>query len=318
MKPRLGSVALLVAAMCACKGDPGPRKAPNTPAKADDAAPAGPAYDAGPDLAMWRARPEAIPGETVLTWVNGPRRFGDEIWIGSSVIGVVSLEPDSGLLISQERESGPFLKAPEDPDTVGVVRVAGESVTVTRTAIERAGGWRYAFADRADLGVSGPIVIGGVAVAVVDETLVGIDWATGAEKWRAEGRYSPVTGGLRAGAGGIVRAIALDGGIRPVAIDPATGSVTHGGHRAPGLHALAADWMPAGQLGVVVRRDGTMLRDALAVFDADGGLLYQWELPRPDAARVDPVGVFADGDGFVLFYDGRYAAKFAAAAPAAP
>ena len=46
--------------------------------------------------------------------------------------------------------------------------------------------------------------------------------------------------------------------------------------------------------------------------DADGTLVWQWALPRPDAPRVDPVGLLDDGDGFVLFYDGRYVARFAA------
>jgi len=49
----------------------------------------------------------------------------------------------------------------------------------------------------------------------------------------------------------------------------------------------------------------------LAVFDAAGALAWTWPLPRPDVPRADPVGLLGDGDGFVLFYDGRYVARFA-------
>lgn len=313
---RIAGLALLCACAVGCK-DKAPRSEPPVaePERAtasvasSEEAPA----DAGPDRALWRTRVESIPGQTVLTWVNGPRRFGDQIWVGSSAIGVAALEPATGKLLSQEREAEPFVRAlpdPDDPDLLRVTRVGGASLSVRRDAIVRDGAWRYAFGEPVALGVAGPLWLGEHAAAVVDETLIGLRWRDGVEVWRASGRYSYVESSLSAGAGEVLRAVSLDGGVGPAWLDAATGAVRRSGERAPGLAALAAAWLPGGELAVVVRRDTSMRDDALVLFDADGGLAWQWSLPAPDEPRVDPVGLLGDDDGFVLFYDGRYCARF--------
>jgi len=308
VSPRAPAVAAsLWLCVLGCK-DASERKAP-TPAPTPALAPT--PVPAPADGAVWRTRVEAIPGHSVLTWVNGPRRFGNEIWVGSSAIGVAALEPETGKLLSQERESGPFLKRSADPDTLRTVRVGGAEVSVTRESMARTGAWRHTFAEPVALGVGGPLVVGETAAAVVDDALVGIRWQDGEQIWRSEGRFSHVAGSLRAGAGAVLLAVAHDGGVGPALVDPESGALIRGGDRAPGLHALAAAWLPGGELAVVVRRDSSLQHDALAVFDAGGHLAWQWPLPRPDQPRTDPVGLIGDGDGFVLFYDGRYCARFA-------
>lgn len=322
-RARISATALLCACAVAigCKESRKRADAPTVgavPASAAEGERAGPEAepappsDAGADRALWRTRVEARPGTAVLTWVNGPRRFGDEIWVGSSAIGVAALEPATGQLISHERDAEPFVRAasPDDPDLLRVVKVGGAVVSVRRDALVRADAWRYTFDDGVALGVAGPVWLGERAAAVIDETLVGLRWADGVEQWRAEGRFAHVDGGLSTAAGGVLRAVSLDGGVGPTWLDAATGAVRRAGDRAPGLSALAAAWLPGGELAVVVRRDGSLRDDALAVFDGEGRLAWQWSLPRPDEPRVDPVGLLGDGDGFVLFYDGRFCARF--------
>jgi hypothetical protein len=299
--------------VCGCKGEPKRDPAPAEPAPAPapvEPTPVRVVRDAGVDRAVWRTRIEHTPGETVITWVNGPNRFGDEIWVGSSAIGVAALEPDTGAQISREPKAGPFLKRPEDPEAIRTARVAGATVQVTRSAIERAGMWRYAWEDRADLGVAGPLRFGDVVAVVADEALIGLGWDDGRERWRLEERFAHDPDALRAGAGNVLRTVSLEGGVGPVIIDPESGEVVRRGHRARGEQVLAAAWTAGGALAVVVRRDRSMKDDALAMFDASGALVWEWPLPVPDEPRVDPAGLLADGDGFVLFYDGRYAARF--------
>lgn len=170
-------------------------------------------------------------------------------------------------------------------------------------------------------GVAGPVLIGERVIWSHDHHLEALEGEGGRarRRWRAEGRhaYAPgalvrVTAGRDAGADPdrSVRllAVRLDGGIRPVVIDPGSGAMLASGARAPGVQVLHAA-LRADQMVLVVRLDSSLLHDAIIAYDRDLAISWAWPLPVPARPRVAPIAVALARSGVVVFHGGRYVAR---------
>ena len=93
-----------------------------------------------------------------------------------------------------------------------------------------------------------------------------------------------------------------------------------GGPSLDGIDVLAA--AHNGTRGaVVVRRDSSLANDYVAAYDG-GAVLWTWPLPAPPdpAGRAGPIGIAADGDSVLVFFDASRVARFTTpwARPTAP
>ncbi|HUH02236.1 MAG TPA: hypothetical protein VML75_09575, partial [Kofleriaceae bacterium] len=235
---------------------------------------------------------------------------GDLIW---GADGVVWIDRGAPQVIARQADgAAPLAVTPTDS---GAIIVWRHEVQVV--ARGDGGGYRdvarRTLPDRVLRGVTEPVAVGDVLAVVIDDELQGWRADTGEVAWRAPVRVSFAPGSVAGGAA--LRAIALDGGIHVVEIDPTGGAVVREGEGPPGLQALSARWDASGALIAAVRPTVSLLRDQVMSFDAAGQHRWTWDVPVPTAPRLDPVGVDGDERDAFVFYDGREVARLPVAAP---
>ncbi len=319
---RTHAAAAAVLALVACgdkKGEPSPTPPPAT----FDAAPA------GPGAPLWTTTIDGGVG-TVVAWGGGPARVGDVIVVASDAFGVAELDPATGAARVQNRADEALIRRRAmnigtrmpgmDPDLVAAVPIGGDSIVVlTRSSVARfpavksakqpSAVWEQAFDERAAVGVAGPVLAGDTLITVVDETLVGRRWDSGAVNWRAPERYASAPGSI-AQVGDTVRVVAIDPAIGPASVDPRVGKRGSTGEGVTGVEVLAAGWSAGGALVAVVRLDTSLRNDAVVGFRPDGTRAWTWKLPSRE--RADHVGVLIDDKtaAAYVFYDGNRVSKF--------
>ncbi len=251
----------------------------------------------------WQRRVDDIPGTAVLTWVNGPILKDGLIQVGSSAIGVASIDARTGKVVEQDKQGGEFIERPEDLDLWfddGVLRLR-------RGSLERVGKWTHELDDEIDVGASDPVIAGDIVVMAIDRQLIGLDYATGERLWKSDG-FAHEPGTLRfLPANRLLLAVAFGDEAGPVSVSPSTGEVGSIGDTVTARMVWSAT-RSDGALALVVKRDREMLRDSVVAFRGLR-LLWEWDLPRPDGPRVDPIGVLIFDDGVFVFYDGRYVVR---------
>lgn len=284
-------------------------------AEIDDAPPSRPVAGCVEEVALAsgelaRRRWVIAPGPTPRPRVLGA--VGDALIWGAD--GVVWIDRGDPVVIATHAEGATPL---------AVTLTEAGALVVWRDAIEtvvrgEAGGFeagtRRELPDRILRGVTDPVAVGEVLALVVDDVLQGWHPASGQVAWRASARMSYAPGSV-VRRDEIVRAVALDGGLHVVDIDPARGAIVREGERRPALQASSARFDAAGGLMVAVRPSVSLLRDQVMAFDADGRHRWTWDVPVPTAARLDPVGVDGDERDVFVFYDGRELARLGVAAP---
>jgi|GEM_PF-5194811 len=134
-------------------------------------------------------------------------------------------------------------------------------------------------------------------------------------------RYATVPGAI-AVHGGVARAVAVDGGVGPALVDVATGRRLARGTTGPRASVMSASWSPSGFLALGVRFSGGRLPvlrdDAVLGFAPGGTFAWVWPVPVPPVDRGDPIGLWATDSTVFVFYDGRFVAALATAAPIDP
>lgn len=306
MTPAGAWLAAALAVTCGCRDRDGDATPPAAPR--DDSPAVAP--EPGAATAVWQTRVPDTPGTAVLTWTRGPAMTDRGVRVGSSAVGVATLDANTGAVVAHDPTAGDPAPRPGDDEPIATMDIDGDAVALARTHIARGDRWSYRFPDRADLGVAGPVRAGAVVAFARDDTLAAVRVDTGALGWEAAGRYAYATGAVAAGPDGTLRAVALDGGVGPALVSAETGERISRGAAVDAPQVVAAAWSATGALAVAIRRDTTMYDDAVVAFAPDGTLAWQWSLPRPDEPRADPIGVAIDGGAVFVFYDGRFAARF--------
>jgi hypothetical protein len=252
----------------------------------------------------WVVAPGPAQRPTVLGMIDDRLIWGAD--------GVVWIEGDVPTVVARQADSEMPLAVAATPTGAIVIWRGGVEIA----ARDEAGAYRSVarrrFSERVLRGVTQPVIVGEVAAVVVDDVLQGWRVDTGKVVWRATARMSFAPGSLVGGER--LRAIALDGGIHVIEVDPASGAILREGERRPGLQAASVRFGAAGDAVVAVRPTTSLLHDQVMYFDAAHAHRWTWEVPTPSAARLDPVGVDGGGDHVFAFYDGREVARLAVSA----
>jgi hypothetical protein len=250
--------------------------------------------DAGTGAVRWRRPGERWPGPPVVhgPYVRLPGRCG---------------EPRGACAPQVELATGRSVEPPV-PQPAGAAPGA-DAIAADDAGVWRGDRWRLAFDEPVAAGLAGPVVAGDVVAWVRDDRLEAAGFGDGRPAWSADGRFAYVPGAIDVDArGDALRVISLAGGVGPARVDAADGRLLARGDTVAAIGVLAAALHDRGAV-IAVRRDGSLRDDAVAAFDADGRLLWTWPLPRPQAPRVDPIGLAATGDAVFVFFDGRLAAR---------
>lgn len=276
-------VCAAVALVC-CGDDGDHAPAPAPPAPRSVTAPASTDSTVAPD---WVVRLSTTPVITTFH-TTGPVVHDGRVIVGSTAVGVASVDPATGEFIVRDGGSPPA--PPRDREPAGAPDSA-RAIEPVRRSHPR-----------------GEVAIDDQRLRVATEVPGRFVHARGALGWTDAESGEIVALRLEPAAGDAARAT-----VRPVWVAFDTGAIVRSGDpvAADGVTSAAID---GAGIVAVARLGRDLRRHQVILWGPDGATRWRWELPAPQQARVD-ISVGFGADAVYVFYDGRDLARLALESP---